>query len=216
MTPGIEDVRKFYDDWVGHLSRETARHRDVYRLLDLYTPPPPCSILDIGCGTGLTSRHMALGGRSVVAVDLSPVLIDYAKRHNDGLGIEYVCADITTWQDDRKFDCVTMVDSLEHIIPSAVPGLMSVLSRASHDNTMAIVHVPHHRWLSFVNGRGTNQPVNELWTMGDIETTFASAGFVPYFFKVDRPDYMLFILVREERFYDAYRFWEPKLEGEGR
>ena len=77
----IEDVIKFYDDYLDHLAIKNVRHDNIFRSLDAFIPKE-VRVLDIGCGTGITSKHLADGGRDVVAVDLSPVLIDFAIKHN--------------------------------------------------------------------------------------------------------------------------------------
>lgn len=203
MTPGLEDVRKFYDGWVDHLSEENNRHRAAYSLLDRYIPRIPCSVLDIGCGTGLTSRHLASGGRRVVAVDLSPVLIERARSQSNG--IEYIAEDITAWDDPRKFDYIVMVDSLEHILSDSIDPLMSVLDKASHKRTVVILSMPHPEWMQVAQSRGiAPQIVDVPWSMGDVERRFCQAGYMPLVFDARQGSYYSAVLVRKEAFYDAY------------
>jgi len=191
MTPGIEDIRKFYDSWVDYLAVERSRHRMVYGHLDRYIRPGS-SVLDIGCGTGFTSRHLASNKCRVVAVDLSPQLIDCARSRNNGYNIEYVVADITRWDDPRKFDYIVMVDVAEHILPESVGDLMSVLDRVSHPNTVLLLHIPKKISNSV-------QPVDVQWSMGDVESAFGRAGFVPVLFDGRVVDYALYLMTRRER-----------------
>jgi cyclopropane fatty-acyl-phospholipid synthase-like methyltransferase len=191
MTPGIEDIRKFYDSWVDYLAVERSRHRMVYSHLDRYIRPGS-SVLDIGCGTGLTSRHIASHKCKVVGVDLSPSLIDFAKSRNNGFDIEYVVADIAHWDDPRKFDYIVMVDVAEHILPDSVGDLMSVLNRVSHPDTVLLLHIPKKIANSV-------QPVDVQWSMGDVESAFGRAGFVPILFDGRVVDYALYIMTRRER-----------------
>lgn len=191
MTPGIEDIRKFYDSWVDYLAVERSRHKAVYGHLDRFVRPGS-SVLDIGCGTGFTSRHLASHQCKVVAVDLSPVLIDYARSRNNGYSIEYIAEDITRWEDPRKFDYIVMVDVMEHILPDSVPGLMSVLDRASDPNTVLLLHIPK-------KVSGSVQPVDIQWSMGELESAFAKGGFVPILFDGRVVDYSLYLMTRKER-----------------
>jgi SAM-dependent methyltransferase len=205
MTPGIEDVRKFYDERVERLSKENNRHRSVYVFLDSYIPPIPCSVLDIGCGTGQTSRHLASRGRNVVAIDLSPVLIDYARSHSNGARIEYITADITTWTPGRRFDYIVMADSLEHILPGSVDSLMSVLDSASHDKTITLLSVPHPEWMRVAASRGILPQIVDIpWSMGDVESRFRQAGYMPLVFDARPGGYYHAVLVRKEAFYATY------------
>jgi magnesium-protoporphyrin O-methyltransferase len=74
-------------------------------------------ILDAGCGTGAFAVQAALRGADVVAIDLSPTLVDHARqRAPRGLGhgsIEFKVGDMS----DRSlgsFDHVIAMDSLIH------------------------------------------------------------------------------------------------------
>ncbi len=67
-------------------------------LIKWATPKPGECVLDIGCGTGATSRafssHVAPGGK-VCAVDISPSFIKHAQGHAAGASVEigYYLAD---------------------------------------------------------------------------------------------------------------------------
>lgn len=54
-------------------------------------------VLDIGCGNGIFSRHLARLGAEVVAADFSSKLIEFAKAHPDEVSgsISYQVADAT-------------------------------------------------------------------------------------------------------------------------
>lgn len=70
-------------------------------------------LLDAGCGEGRSSRHLARLGAQVTGVDISPLMIEHARRHEAAspLGIDYrvaPCADLHHFA-DRSFDLVTSV-----------------------------------------------------------------------------------------------------------
>jgi len=72
--------------------------------------------LEVGCGTGAFTRHLARRARRVLAIDLSPVMIDVARRHSLAFSnIEYVVADATAADlPAGRFDCVASIDVLHH------------------------------------------------------------------------------------------------------
>ncbi|WP_088347925.1 MULTISPECIES: magnesium protoporphyrin IX methyltransferase [Rhodomicrobium] len=74
-------------------------------------------LLDAGCGTGAFAREAAQRGAEVVAVDLSPKLVDFAtdiSRGKHGTGrIDFIVGDM---RDPRlgRFDHIVAMDSLIH------------------------------------------------------------------------------------------------------
>ena len=74
-------------------------------------------ILDAGCGPGQLAIEMARRGGEIVAVDLSPNLIQAAIERTpsrlDGGKIDYLAGDMTS-EDLGSFDYVVAMDSLIH------------------------------------------------------------------------------------------------------
>jgi SAM-dependent methyltransferase len=61
-------------------------------------------VLDVGCGTGIASRHMARRGAKVLGVELAPQMAEVARGH----GIEVEIAAFEGWDAaGRTFDRVT-------------------------------------------------------------------------------------------------------------
>lgn len=60
---------------------ENTRGPDTDFYLRLATDLGARTILDLGCGTGLLTRELALDGRHVVGVDPSPAMLAVARRH---------------------------------------------------------------------------------------------------------------------------------------
>src|ERR1700752_4887372 len=59
--------------------REAAGFADA--LMEELCPPPHSKILDLGCGNGRHSKHLASKGFSVTGIDLSSSSIRDAKKH---------------------------------------------------------------------------------------------------------------------------------------
>jgi ubiquinone/menaquinone biosynthesis C-methylase UbiE len=73
--------------------------------------------LDVGCGTGAFARELAKRSDRVLAIDLSPRMIEVAKNRSKGRpNVEYVVADANSWGfPDGRFDCVASMATLHHV-----------------------------------------------------------------------------------------------------
>jgi len=109
-----------YRMWVGY-----------YRLLLGKQGVNPQHYLDLCCGTGTIAELLARERQPVVGVDLSPQMIEVARRSAAELRlpIEYVCADVCDLDLGRKFDAAySFFDSLNYILDPE--RLRSALHRA--------------------------------------------------------------------------------------
>ena len=75
------------------------------------------SVLDIGCGTGIFSRYFAETGATVTSMDISPALIEQAKKETT-LPITYLLGDAERLPfPDGSFDVVAGSSILHHLDP---------------------------------------------------------------------------------------------------
>jgi len=74
-------------------------------------------VLELACGTGLWTRHLVEQHSRVVAVDASPeaIAINRSRVHSDV--VEYVVADLFTWEPAAQFDAVFFGFWLSHVPP---------------------------------------------------------------------------------------------------
>lgn len=79
----------------------------------------PGSVLDLGCGQGRDALMFARAGHRVVGVDLSAVGIEQmrATAAAEGLRVEGVVHDITTYEPAEAFDLVVL-DRVLHMLPA--------------------------------------------------------------------------------------------------
>jgi len=69
-----------FDEEADHGLRD-PRVRDAWAArLAAWLPDPPADVLDLGCGTGSLSVLLARRGFRVTAVDLSPNMVEHARR----------------------------------------------------------------------------------------------------------------------------------------
>lgn len=71
--------------------------------------------LDVGCGAGLLAEPLARLGAKVTAVDAAPELIEVAKGHAEGQGLDIDYRAVGVEQVDARFDLVTAMEVIEHV-----------------------------------------------------------------------------------------------------
>ncbi|MGH3434951.1 MAG: class I SAM-dependent methyltransferase [Sciscionella sp.] len=86
---------------------------------------PPGVAVDLACGEGRNAAWLGERGWSVTGVDFSPVAIEQAARRP--VGVEWVCADVTTWQ-PRATPLDLVLIAYLHL---PMPELAGVLRRAA-------------------------------------------------------------------------------------
>ncbi|HYV37655.1 MAG TPA: class I SAM-dependent methyltransferase [Gemmataceae bacterium] len=82
-------------------------------------PPPPARLLDIGCGTGWTSRFFAKRGYEVVGIDIAPDMVFHAQEAAQDEGLTNLSFQACDYEDvtfREEFDCAVFFDSLHHAV----------------------------------------------------------------------------------------------------
>ena len=114
------EMKKIQEDFdrIALLTQDGWNNNQYYHTFLLKQLPASCKMaLDIGCGAGAFSRRLAERAGRVVALDLSPQMIEIAKAHSkQQSNIEYEMADIMHWPiPDAIFDCVASIATLHHL-----------------------------------------------------------------------------------------------------
>jgi len=85
------EVRNYYDNFIGHLkydhTQENPRHIRIKNDLKNIIKEG-MKVLDLGCGTGITTKYIAGLGAKVTGVDISPKLIEFARENSNHENIE--------------------------------------------------------------------------------------------------------------------------------
>jgi ubiquinone/menaquinone biosynthesis C-methylase UbiE len=92
----LEDTRASYDtvaesyaDLTRHLLDETPQERAILAsFADLVREQGGGTIADVGCGTGRITAHLRQLGADAFGIDLSPGMIEVARRDHPGLRFE--------------------------------------------------------------------------------------------------------------------------------
>jgi len=103
-------------DGIAQLSPSAAPDAHAARLLG-HLPERCGEVLEIGCGTGEATRFAAARASSVLALDLSPRMVEVARERSRGIAnIEYRVADVTAWEyPEARFDAVISIATLHHL-----------------------------------------------------------------------------------------------------
>lgn len=100
-----------------------------------YLPPPPASLLELGCGTGRLGRALAKEGHEIVGIDLSPAMLREAANHPQtdlaSAAPRYACMDMTRLAFKTKFDAIIIPYNTLNLLTT--PGDLELCFRQSRE-----------------------------------------------------------------------------------
>lgn len=127
-----------YDAWFlrqGHYDRGEVHKAEwmaeVGRLEQALSDfAPTGDILELACGTGWWTERLSAYGSSLTAVDASSEVIALNKKRLPSKRIDYVRADLFTWQPERTFDTVFFGFWLSHVPPERFEGFWDLVRQS--------------------------------------------------------------------------------------
>jgi SAM-dependent methyltransferase len=177
----LAQVRADFDR-IAELPEERWDHNLRYHRMLLRELPEPCArALEIGCGAGLFARELAARCGEVLALDLSPRMVERARqRLADVENVELRVQDVLEWEIPREsFDCIVSITTLHHLPmgemlrrlrdglrPGGVLLVLDVVGgRGPRDVALAGIALPLNRLLGLLhNGRLRPPPeVRAAW-----------------------------------------------------
>lgn len=210
MAPENE-VRAFYDDFSRRIQRGdfrnlNARLEAIKGLCDAYLFPG-ARVLEIGCGSGIVSRHMLTRGARLLALDLSETNILTARRFAGGLGGEFLALDIVAdadrLGDKGLFDAVLLADVIEHIPPAERPSLFRLIEEVLTPEGVVLLTWPSSEYQSYLRAERpeTLQVVDETVELADL---LAETTLQPIYYRLCdiwcRRQYIHLVLSRRQPF----------------
>jgi SAM-dependent methyltransferase len=142
-----------------------------------------CSVLDIGCGSGVTMEYLSQAGAAAVrGIEIDPL----ALRPNSPINEHIVVGDLLDLSIDETYDVVVMLDVLEHVEADRVA--LTKVETCMSDDGLLILTVPAYDWL-WSSHDVTNAHFRR-YTAKQLRKRLESSGF-----RVDQIGYMFAGLV---------------------
>jgi SAM-dependent methyltransferase len=115
-----------------------AKARELLRVVERHLDDPrELNALDVGCGIGLTDRHLEGRLRSLTGVDISPGVLERAELTNPWA--HYVLYDGERLPfDDGTFDLTFAVCVVQVIEPGRRPSFVSELARVTRPGGLVV------------------------------------------------------------------------------
>lgn len=151
----------YYNMRVDRMAQLMPRHEAVVKLSVPFIQGK--SVLDLGCGAGITSHLMAVAGANrVVGIDSASALIAYAKERWQDENLEFFTLPIGSVEIPLAFDVVTLFDVVEHLSRDEFMKMFSVIDRHTHGGSVVLINYPYPPYLDWVrrNHPGELQPTD--------------------------------------------------------
>ncbi len=113
------------------LANPRAQDTDFYLSL---AGPRPCSVLDLGCGTGTLCCALAERGHRVTGVDPSAAMLDEARSKPHAERVEWVGSSAQSYRAQQRFDLIVMTVHAFQILLTDADALAVFESMRSHLN----------------------------------------------------------------------------------
>jgi ubiquinone/menaquinone biosynthesis C-methylase UbiE len=140
-------------------------------------------VLEIGCGTGVFTRQIALTGAAVMAVDISPDFVAKSRQNVTDRNVSFKVEDIHALSlPDEAFDAVIGSSILHHLdIIQALSEIKRVLKTGGHivftEPNMLNPQILMERKIKFIGKILHNTPNETAFVRGKLARVMEQAGF---------------------------------------
>ena len=145
------------------LANPLAEDADFYLSL---AGPRPCSVLDLGCGTGTLCCALAERGHRVTGVDPAAAMLAVATRKPHAEQVEWVESSAQSYKSQRRFDLIVMTGHAFQILLTDADALAVFDTMRSHLKQRGRVAFetrnPRLDWASEWSGRVRTLPGGEI------------------------------------------------------
>jgi SAM-dependent methyltransferase len=116
------------DDYQSRFDRLAEAGQDVHGEASFVEAFAPTTVLDAGCGTGRVAIELARRGIEVVGVDVDPSMLATARGRAPDL--EWIEADLTTFDLGRTFDVVVLAGNVPLFTPAGTQPALAATCAA--------------------------------------------------------------------------------------
>ena len=202
------DMQEMWDASINpHIWNQYHNQLAVYLgLAERTNSGKPKKILDVGCAQGTLAILLAERGHDVVALDLRPGFLDYAKsRHTHGR-IRFVSANVLEFKLDERFDLVFANQIIEHLVHP--DELITVLKGFLASNGRLVVTTPNWHYL-----RNALPSFKELGDPSNYEHLQFTADGDGHFFAYNSSELQYVFANAGFKDVDTYLFESPFISG---
>jgi SAM-dependent methyltransferase len=167
-----------------------AKAEELVRLARLHLGDPTrLEALDVGCGIGLTDRHLAGRFRTLTGTDVSPGVLETAARENPGVRYELAERRRLPFEDDA-FHLAFAVCVVQVVAPDERPQFVAELARVTRPGGLIVVfeHNPFNPLTRLVVRRCEFGEDARMLRMAKADRLLRESGVTP----VDRGFLLLF------------------------
>lgn len=98
-------------------------------------------VLDLGCGVGYGSRHLAIAGaRSVLGIDIAEDAIEHAKSHFVHPAVTYQAMDARLMPFQAEFDVIVCFELIEHVAEQG--HVLDLMCKALRPGGQLVISTP--------------------------------------------------------------------------
>lgn len=190
----IEDVRKIYDmhgEYFVERENKNPDRKNISKIIiSMLGDVKGKKILDAGCGASRDASLLAKAGARVTGVDISPKMLELAKKTCAGPDVELYMKDMQkTSFPDKEFDIIISIFSVAY--KKNLADLLSEFKRVLKENGKLLISTVHpirkmmkytknyfetgKHWEKWENGMKT---FNYYRTVEEYINTLISQGFV--------------------------------------
>jgi SAM-dependent methyltransferase len=129
-----EEIAKEYDNWLDQVGgydpdAKLARGDEISLICRaLQDFQPSGNVLEMACGTGQWTKQLLAFANKIVAVDSSPAMLAINAQRTNSARVEYIEADVFSWEPREKFDVVFFGFWLSHVPESRFASFWDIVA----------------------------------------------------------------------------------------
>ncbi len=158
------EIAEIYD-----LINPRAQDTDFYLSL---AGQQPCTVLDLGCGTGTLCCALAERGHQVTGVDPAAAMLAVAKRKPFAGQVEWVESSAQDYRSQKRFELIVMTGHALQCLPTDVDALDTFKTMRRHlENRGRIVFESRNPQVDWAGIWGKRKPVVHKCSSGELIET---------------------------------------------